>query len=116
MRKLIRTVAIIVVLGLLVGCGISKGAISETVKGSMQNTFNTDSDFQDYNLHVESVQVLKKSDNSYKGLAIVAYKGKSHDVTLDITVDGRNVMWEAAPGSFLFIAKSELEDFLNIYK
>ena len=33
---------------------------------------------------------------------------KSFDVPVEIVVDGKNVMWEIAPGSLMFIAQEQL--------
>jgi len=88
--------------------GMSEKQIAETVKTSMQKTLDSDSGFQEYGMVVDSVKVFKKSGNQYKGLAIVEYKGSSHNVSVDILVDGGNVMWEAPPGSFMFIAQEEM--------
>lgn len=76
----------------------------------MQKTLNESPNFKDYGLRVKDVQVAKKGGNSYKGMATVIYKGAAHNVPVDVVVDGRSVIWEAPPGSFLFIAQAELEN------
>ena len=85
-----------------------KASMQKTVKASMQKILSTDSKFKYHNLTVDSVHVFKNSEYSYKGLASIIYKGSSHNVTIEILVDGDNFMWEAKPGSFLFIAQDKL--------
>jgi hypothetical protein len=113
MKNVARVIASMIFVTLISGCGMSTEDINETVKSSMQETLSTDSNFKEYNLKVDSVKALKKGDNTYKGLVSIIYKGSSHDITVEIIVDGGNVMWEAAPGSFMFIAR---EEFQNIFQ
>lgn len=91
-----------------VGCGMSKEEISQTVKTSMQSKFNTDPQFKNLHFTVTDVQVLSKGGNLYTGIAKVSYKEFLHDVAVDITVDGNQVMWQAPPGAFGFILGDEL--------
>ena len=109
MKNVLRIVALILVISLVAGCGLSNEDIGEAVKTSMQETFNSNPQFKEWNLTVSSVQVLKQGGNNYKGLATIMYEGTSHDVPIQITVDGNSVMWEAAPGSFMFVAQKELQ-------
>jgi hypothetical protein len=93
----------------LIGCDTS--SIEETVKSSMQETFNTDANFKGYNLKVKEVLVVNNAGNSYKGMATVIYKGKDYKVPVDITSDGSRVMWQTEPGSMLFIVQDALNSF-----
>ena len=70
----------------------------------MQSTLDSDPDLREYRLVVTTVQVFKKGDETYRGIASIRHDGESHDVFVDILVDGENILWEAPPGSFLFIA------------
>jgi hypothetical protein len=101
---------------LMTGCGLSKEDIGKTVKTSMQETLSSDSNFKKYNLTVNDVSVFQKGDNTYKGLASIEYKGTSHDVSVEILVDGGDVMWEAKPGAFMFIAQDELQQIQNLFQ
>lgn len=113
MKKVVQVIVSMMIIAIMSGCGMSTEDIGETVKTSMQETLSTDSNFQEYNLKVDNVQVFKKSENSYKGLANIIYKGSSHNVTVEILVDGDNVMWEAVPGSFMFVAQEELKNLFQ---
>lgn len=101
---------------ILGGCGLSKEQIGETVKASMQQTFDTDAQFKDWHLAVNEVQILKQGDNQYQGLAKITYKGESHDVPVEVTADGKNVMWQVRPGGFAFVAQKELEKLQEIFR
>lgn len=110
MKKLFCTITVALA---LVGCGMSNEEISSTVQLSMQQKFNTDPQFSTYGFKVEGVQVLKQSENQYQGLVKIRYSGDAHDVPVQVTVDGRNVMWTAQPGAFMFVAQKEFQKLLG---
>lgn len=85
------------------GLGISKDKIGETVKLTMQEKFNSDPQFSKFHLTVTQVQVLSKGGSQYQGIAKVTYEGRPNDVLVEITVDGKNVLWQAPPGAFAFL-------------
>lgn len=101
---------------LLAGCGMSTEQIGETVKVSMQQKFNSDDQFKEWHLSVTKVQVLKQGDNRFQGIATVLHEGRSHDVPVEITADGTNVMWQVQPGAFMFVAQKELQKLQSIFK
>jgi hypothetical protein len=92
----------------LIGCDTVN--IEESVKTSMQETFNTDADFKEYNLEVTEVLIVNNGGNSYKGMATIMYKGNAHKVPVEVTYDGSRVMWQTEPGALLFIAQDALEN------
>ena len=108
--RLVLTLLLVV---MVAGCGLSKDDIAATVKTSMQQTFDSDPQFRDWHLRVTGVQVLRKGGNQYQGMAKITYEGTSHDVPVEITVDGRDVMWQTAPGAFLFVVQKEMEKLLE---
>lgn len=59
--------------------------------------------------YVDGITLFKKSDNNYKGIVSIIYEGTSHDVSVDVLVDGDSVMWEASPGAFMFIVQEKLQ-------
>jgi hypothetical protein len=98
------------VLGLLLfGCNPSAENISETVKVSMQNRFYSNPAFSKYHLKVNEVKVIHDRDNHYQGIAKVEFEGVLHNVPVDVTASGKDVMWKVEPGSFGFIVAKELE-------
>ena len=113
MKKILQILAIMMIVAMISGCGPSTDDIGEVVKTSMQETFDSDSNLKKYNLNVDSIQVIKKGENVYKGLVSVMYKGSPHNVMVEILVDGDNIMWEASPGSFMFIAQEELQNLFQ---
>jgi hypothetical protein len=114
MLKVIIVVAIPAIL--LVQCGLSTKQIAETVKTSMQQKFDSDTQFKQWHLRVTKVQVVKQGGNQYQGMATVIHEGQSHDVPIEITADGSNVMWQTQPGAFMFVAQKELQKLQNIFK
>lgn len=92
------------------GCEQSRQEVAQVVKTSMQQKFDSDPEFSKWHLVVTSVDVVRQSPNTYQGLAHITYKGISHDISVDITADGSNVMWKAPQGSFLFVAQDELKE------
>ena len=92
-----------------VGCGMSKMEIGQAVKASMQSKFDTDTQFKSWHLTVADVQVLSKGGNLYTGIAKISYENSPHDVAVDITVDGDQVMWKVPPGSFEFVLEDRQE-------
>lgn len=78
--------------------------VGGAVKTSMQRQFDTDARFAPYHLQVEKVDVVKQRGNQYEGLAIIrSAKGIDHNVVVQVTADGENVIWKTAPGSFAFM-------------
>lgn len=81
-------------------------AAAATVKSSMQHKLDTDPDLSPLNLTVVDVILVNKAGNEYKGIATVkAPEGPDHDVAVDVTADGTNVLWETALGAFAFAAQ-----------
>ena len=75
----------------------------------MQQTFDTDSRFTPYHLVVEKVDVLKQNGNQYQGMATVrGSKGIDHEVSIDITAEGDNVLWHSEPGAFVWMVLEQL--------
>jgi len=109
-RRLLLTVLLAVIVA---GCGLSKDDIADTVKTSTQQKFDSDSQFKDWHLWVTGVDVLSKGGNQYQGIAHIYHAGTSHDVPVEITVDGRDVMWQTAPGAFVFVLQKEMENLLQ---
>ena len=83
--------------------------ISSQVKSSMQQSFDTDPRFTQYHLAVSKVDVLKQNGNQYQGLAIVhGSKGIDHEVPIDITAEGDNIIWHSEPGAFVWMVLEQL--------
>jgi len=94
----------------LTACSLSVSDIEQTVFESMQESFDQDPDFQEFDLNVQSVKALKINGNSYKGVVDLTYDGnKEQQITVDILVDGDYVMWEAKDGAFIFLMEPMLE-------
>ncbi len=117
MKTTIKKFAVFVLTAtLLVGCGMSTEQIGETVKTSMQQKFDSDTQFKEWRLSVTRVQVLKQGGNRFQGIATVVHEGATHDVPVEITADGSNVMWQVQPGAFMFVAQKQLQNLQDMLK
>lgn len=92
----------------LQGCRPSTSEIGGTVKTSMQQTLDSDPQFKDLHLTVESITVIRAGGNVYQGLAKVRSATESHDIPVKITDDGNNMMWQTEPGAFAAFAADNL--------
>ena len=110
MKSRFKFLPIVLLSFLIFSCGLSTDSIAGTVKDSMQETFDEDDFFKEYNLKVKDVKVIHVDGNKYKGFVVIDYLYRSHDVSVEILSDGSIVSWEAPPGEFLFIVTSELKD------
>ena len=111
MRKVAWTFSILTIIMLISGCDLLKSnqeKISDGVKTSMQNTFDTDPTWQEYKMLVTGVVLLEKDSKTYMGIANVIYNGVEHNVAIDVWESGEGIMWEAPAGSFIFLAQQEL--------
>lgn len=97
-------------------CGPTVEDIGADVRTSMQEKFNSDEEFKAYGLTVSSVIVVKQGENSYRGLAKILHQGTTHDVPVEVTADGSNVMWQVQPGGFAFLAQAELERIQRMFR
>ncbi|MCV7134932.1 hypothetical protein H7J06_18280 [Mycobacterium hodleri] len=85
-------------------------AAASDTKRSMQDKLDSDPDLSQLKLKVVDVVLVNKSGNDYKGIATVKTPiGKEHDVAVDVTADGSHLIWEAAPGAFLFALQEQSE-------
>jgi hypothetical protein len=91
----------LVLIALLVGCGPSTDEISSKVMPSMQHKFDSDPQLRDLHLKVQSVTVIHSNGNLYQGLAEISSHGVTHEVSVKITADGENMMWETEPSALL---------------
>jgi capsular polysaccharide biosynthesis protein len=87
---------------------MSDNEVAERTKTSMQQMFDIVSELREAQLTVTNVQVLKRDGNRYQGMANVIHDGTTHDVPVDMRVDGSNVFWKTEPGAFMF-ARSQVE-------
>jgi hypothetical protein len=87
----------------LAGCGRSERQVGESTKRSMQQTFDIYAELQDAQLKVIDVRVLERDGERYSGIARVIHDGTTHDVPVEMTVDGSNVFWKTERGAFMFV-------------
>ncbi len=89
----------------MTGCHPSPDQIGDTVKDSMQSTFDKDPNFASYHFKVDKVVATKKSDTDYTGVATVQFQGQPHQVPVHITLDAKDMAnWKTDPGALDFAA------------
>jgi hypothetical protein len=95
---------------LLGGCSDNRPStdeIAQTVKRSMQDYLDRTDNFKQYHAHVTDVTLVKASDNTYNGIAKVSpLRGPDGQVSITVTYDGQNAMWQSPPGAFLFLLQA----------
>lgn len=101
---------------LLAGCGPSNQDVEELVTASMQKTLSTNPEYSKYRMSVQRVVVIHEEGNRYQGMADIVHEGKTHNVALEITSDGDNVIWKAGQGAFLFLAQHEIEKLQSLFE
>jgi len=97
----------------LTGCSLSTEDVQDTVKKSMQETFDTDKSFSAYGLKISEVYLVKSEESKYKGYAQVDYNDDAHKISISAIVDGSYVLWEAEEGSFLFLVEEDIQQALE---
>jgi hypothetical protein len=93
----------------LSACGISEAELKSGINKSMQEQLDSDNQFKQYGMKVTSIDLIKKTSNTYEGFGNVSFKGNQQKVPISVTVDGSNYLWKAEPPAFAFIAQYELE-------
>jgi hypothetical protein len=94
----------------VLGCNLLDAPVGDTVKQSMQSKFDTDPQFRKFHFVVTNVQVASKSGNTYSGIASIKYHNVVHDVVIEVTSDGQNIVWQAQPGAFAFVLTDLFQD------
>lgn len=78
--------------------------LTTQVKTSMQQTLDDDPNYKEYNLTVQDLTLVKAAENTYNGIATVKpAKRSAGQVSVKVTYDGTNMMWESPPGSLMFL-------------
>jgi len=127
MRRALGVVALIPLL--VVGCFHDTADINELTERAMQETFTSDPKFSQYHLQVDEVKLvsvprkanptgelgLEGDDPSaaaqYQGVATIHTPfGTDRVVSIQVTAEDDRIAWQAAPGSFLFLAKEPPTD------
>lgn len=84
--------------------------VSAWTQQSMQQTLSTDDKFRQYGIRVLTIDLIRVSDTKYEGIATVrtAKSATERQVQIDVTADGERMMWQAAPGAFLFLVQDAI--------
>ena len=88
--------------------------LTSWVQQSMREKLSSDPQYSPYGLQVTSVDLIKVSDNKYEGMAsVTTFKDRVNprQVSITVTSDGDRMMWQAAPGAFMFLAQDALANY-----
>lgn len=110
LRKVLLICSQICFIFLLTACGPTADSVSQTVQKSMQEKFDTDAEYKKFKLKVKSAQFVQESDRKFKGIVKVEAEDGTHDVPVQATAGGSNVIWEADPNAFSFLAAFKLNE------
>jgi predicted small secreted protein len=113
MKKLLLMSWIFLFSFLLTACGPTADGVSQNVQKSMQEKFDTDAEYKAFKLKVKSAQFVKESDKKFKGVVKVEAEDGTHDIPVQAIADGSNVIWEADPNAFTFLAAFKLNESLK---
>lgn len=83
--------------------------VQDSVKELMSKKLS-EGDLSKYGLSVSKIVAVHESGNVYKGFATVLMDGKEHSVSMRITYDGTNVMYQVDDGQLGFIAEKAMSD------
>ena len=95
------------------GCKPSVEDTTKSVQSSMQSKFDSDDDFSKYHMIVDSVSLIRESDNKFTGIAYIKYKGKEHELPIKVIADNKQIMWETENFAFAFLALDALKGLTN---
>ena len=104
---------LIVMVLMVTGCGLSKEEIGKTVTTSIQEKFDNDKKIKKYNLKVKDIEILKKTKNEYSGFVSVYLKQEKYLISVDINIDGEDIMWKIENGALFFLCQEEIGKLFN---
>ena len=98
----------IFIFGIFAFSGCKNVSVSEMKSGiqkSIQKDLDDDADLMKYKMKVTSVYLIKKNSNSYEGFATVAIRGKEEKLSIEVTTEGEDYMYQSKPLAFGFLMK-----------
>ncbi|MCP1376004.1 hypothetical protein [Dyella lutea] len=72
----------------------TKADLETSVVQLMQEKFDSTPQIASYHLYVNKVTLIHVEGNRYKGIATVIANGHPYDVPVDVTADGKQVMYQ----------------------
>lgn len=100
----------------LLGCSPSTEEVASNVKHSVEANFETNTQYRDYKLSVQSVTLVHEKDGRYQGMVTVVFEGEDHKLPISVLTDHTNTIWEIKPEAFAFIAQHELKKIEQEYQ
>jgi len=90
-RKIVGIVVFLAFCSLIVlGCGVSTEDLAKQVRASIEETWKE----QGVKIKIDDLTLIKKSKTEYKGILNVSAYGEKQTLTVNVTVDGKNLMWQ----------------------
>ncbi|MDR0304847.1 MAG: hypothetical protein LBH98_08800 [Chitinispirillales bacterium] len=90
------------------GCGIMKNQVEDSVRASFEEQMRNHDTFgkvwKREGAKVENVTLIKNGQNKYDGIVAVSLKGKTYQIAISVTTDGKSSIWQTtniAPFAFL---------------
>lgn len=99
----------------LLGCSPSTEEVAANVKRSVEANFETNTQYQDFKLSVQSVTLVHEKDGRYQGMVTVVFEGEEHKLPISVLTDHTNTIWEIKPEAFAFIAQHELKKLQELF-
>lgn len=90
----------------LIGCSPTPETVGEMARTSIQDVLKVDPRFQGTVVEVVRVQLAVDGDKQYKGIASIRHKGVTHEIPVNVVVDGLSIKWSTAPDAFSFIPQT----------
>ncbi|MDR2729964.1 MAG: leucine-rich repeat domain-containing protein [Treponema sp.] len=121
---------IMVLAGLQLSCGGSAvSKLEKAIKESIQNTMDSESPFNDYEIKIDSVKLVKSGDYTFNGTVNVTVgkikdtvniteklnvlKDRRTEFNVDVISEGQNVVWYIDPSAFAFLGNAP-EDIVRV--
>jgi hypothetical protein len=92
MKKRSVFVALSLAVGLFTGCGVSMENLTKEVQTSIEETWAKEPDFA--SARIKSFTLAHKGGNQYRGLLEAERDGEVIKLSLEVTYDGKTLMWE----------------------
>ncbi|MFC5741152.1 hypothetical protein [Dyella tabacisoli] len=87
----------------------SNNAVGLKAAETMQHRLDTTAPINQLHMIVGRVYVTHAKGNKYQGVAFVNLNGDIHQVPVDITLDGEQLLLQVQPGSLMFATQELLK-------
>ena len=92
MKKSFFFICALSILFLTAGCSVTTNELADEVKTSILETWSKEPETRD--VKIDSLILVHESGNKYNGILQVSQSGEKLSLTVDVTYDGENYMWQ----------------------